>query len=217
MVFEGPATTDYRNVSKLNRAYLSLLQVDRHTRKSLFKLATPLIRRITSLTSLQMDRLSATPFLLLSFRERDDKLWTRILTEHRGSDLFARSGADDLDRLRAAGLGFVWQLARQNPYTLRLICGASLHWCEQIGERTVFGLLAAAAPHSDLLVLRRASDTEWWWKLLDHGVCRETDIRAAAHISALQTLLTHPVANATRSWSVAACRSRAGTLRVADE
>ncbi len=217
MAFEGPAITDYRNVSTLNRAYLSLLQVDRHTRKSLFRLAPPLLRRITSLTSQQVDRLSATPFLLLSFRERDDKLWSQILSDERGSDLFTSSDANDLDRLRAAGLGFVWQLARQNPYTLRLICGASLYWCEQIAERTVFGLLTAAAPHTDLLELRRANDTELWRKLLDQGICRETDIRAAAHISALQTLLTRPVDNASRPWSVAACSTRAGTLRVADE
>ncbi len=28
MAFEGPAITDYRNVSTLNRAYLSLLQIE---------------------------------------------------------------------------------------------------------------------------------------------------------------------------------------------
>ena len=192
MTFESPATVDYRNVRALNRAYLSLLQTDRHTQQSLLRLAPQLIRRITSLTRHQVERLSATPFLLLSFREGDDKLWSQILAEDADRDLFANAVADDLDRLRSAGLGFVWQLARQNPYTLRLICGASLHWCEQIAERTVFGLLSAAAPHADLVELRRAGDAELWWRLLDDGICRETDIRMAAHMSVMQTVLTRP-------------------------
>lgn len=217
MAFEGPAPVDYRNVSALNRAYLSLLQANRHARRSLLELASPLSRRITSLTRHQVERLSATPFLLLSFRERDDKLWSQILSDDSGRDLFTRPVADDIDRLQSAGLGFVWQLARQNPYTLRLICGASLHWCEQIAERTFFGLLAAVAPHTDLLQLRRGNDAELWLKLLDNGVCRETEIRTAAHISALQTLLTRPVSNVPRTWAVAACRSKSTGLRVADE
>ena len=217
MEFEGPARVDYRNVIALNRAYLSLLQVDSHTRQSLYRLAPPMLRRITSLTRHQVERLSATPFLLLSFREQDDRLWDQILADDRGSDLFTKTDADDLDRLRAAGLSFVWQLARQNPYTVRLICGASLHWCERISERTVFGLLAAAAPYNDLLELRRADDSELWSKLLDSGICRETDIRSAAHISALQSVLTRPADQAPRPWAVAACESRAQGLRVADE
>jgi hypothetical protein len=217
MTFEGPAIIDYRNVCALNRAYLALLQADPHARHGLQRLAPPLLRRITSLSRHQAERLSATPFLLLSFREGDDKLWSRIFASRGGGDLFADSVPDELDRLRSAGLGFVWQLARQNPYTLRLICGASLHWCEQIAERTVFGLLAAAAPHTDLLELRRAEDSELWHKLLDHGICRERDIRAAAHVSALQTILTRPAAAAPASWAVAACRTGGGRLRVAEE
>ncbi len=217
MTFEGPAPFDYRNVRALNRAYLTLLQADRHARQSLLKLSPPLIRRITSLTRHQAERLSATPFLLLSFRERDDKLWSRIISDDGCADLFTRPVADDLDRLRSAGLGFVWQLARQNPYTLRLICGASLHWCEQIAERTFFDLLAGVAPHADLLELRRGNDAELWWKLLDNGICREADIRTAAHVSALQTVLTRPADHAPRTWAVAACRSKTSGLRVAEE
>ena len=217
MTFEGPAPFDYRNVSALNRAYLSLLQADRHARQSLHRLSAPLLRRITSLTRHQVERLSATPFLLLSFRERDDKLWSQIMSDDSDGDLFTLPVEDDLDRLRSAGLGFVWQLARQNPYTLRLICGASLHWCEQLAERTFFDLLAGAAPHADLLELRRGSDADLWWQLLNNGICREADIRTAVHVSALQAVLTRPVDDAPRPWAVAACRSKASGLRVADE
>jgi len=217
MAFDGPAPVDYRNVSALNRAYLTLLQTDRRARGSLQQLASALGRRITSLTRHQVDRLSATPFLLVSFRERDDTLWSQLLSDERDRDLFTRPVADDLDRLRSAGLGFVWQLARQNPYTLRLICGASLHWCEQISERTLFGLLAAVAPHTDLLTLRRADDDALWNKLLHAGVSRESEIRTAAHVSALQTILTRPASGVPRSWAVAACKTRSRGLRVADE
>jgi len=217
MAFDGPAPVDYRNVRALNRAYLSLLQANRRARQSLHQLSPSLCGRITSLTRHQVDRLSATPFLLLSFRERDDDLWSQILSDESGRDLFTRPVADDFDRLQSAGLGFVWQLARQNPYTLRLTCGATLHWCEQIAERTFFGLLAAVAAHADLLELRRANDEGLWSKLLVHGVSRETDVRTAAHVTALQTVLTRPAASVPRTWAVAACKTKHTGLRVADE
>lgn len=217
MAFDGPAPVDYQNVRALNSAFLTMLQANRRARRSLTQLSSPLTRRITSLTRHQVDRLSAAPFLLLSFRERDDRLWTQILSADSGRDLFTRPVADDFDRLQSAGLGFVWQLARQNPYTLRLICGASLHWCEEIAERTFFGLLAAVAPHNDLLELRRGSDDELWTKLLDNGVSRDTDVRTSAHVSALQTILTRPADRMPRSWPVAACKAKRSDLRVADE
>ena len=217
MAFDDPAPVDYRNVTALNRAYLSLLQANRRARRSLHQLSSPLCRRITSLTPPQVDRLSATPFLLLSFRERDHRLWSQILSDDGGHDLFTCPVADDLERLQSAGLGFIWQLARQNPYTLRLICGASLHWCEQIAERTFFGLLAAVAPHPDLLELRRGNDDQLWLKLLNHGVSRESEVRSAAHMSVLQTLLTRPAASVPRTWAVAACKTKHTGLRVADE
>ena len=217
MPFDGPTPVDYRNVCALNRAYLSLLQASRRARRGLLKLSSPQCRRMTSLTRHQVDRLSATPFLLLSLRERDDKLWAQILSDEREPDLFTRPVADDLDRLQSAALGFVWQIARQNPYTLRLICGATLHWCEQIAERTFFGLLAAVAPYPDLLELRRANDDELWSKLLGDGVCRETEVRTAAHVSALQTVLTRPATSEPQTWAVAACKTNHTGLRVADE
>ena len=217
MAFDGPGPFDYRNVCALNRTYMTLLQANRNARQSLHQLSSPLSRRITSLTRHQVDRLSATPFLLLSFRERDDDLWEQILSNEIGSDLLTRPLANDLDRLQSAGLGFVWQMARQNPYTLRLTCGATLHWCEQIAERTISSLLGAVAPHPDLLELRRGNDEDLWLKLLVNGVSRDRNVRTAAHISALQTVLTRPASRVPRTWAVAARKSRETGLRVADE
>lgn len=217
MAFEGPANIDFQNVRALNRAYLSLLTTNLQARQCLKRLAPPLSKRLTSLNRPEADRLAAIPFLLLSFRERDDRLWARIFSDDPGRDLFASAVDDEFERVRAAGLGFVWQLARQNPYTLRLICGASLHWCEQIAERTMFGLLAAAAPHADLIELRRANDNELWHKLLQQGICRESSVRTAAHLSALQTVLTRPTETVARPWAIAACKSSEPGFSVAED
>lgn len=217
MAFDGPAPTDYRNVISLNRAYLSLLQRDLRARYGLRRLQTPLSDKITSLNKRQIERLAATPFLLLSYREGDDHYWGKVLGGSSGGDLFASSGSDDLDTLVSAGLGFIWQLARQNPYALRLFCGASLHWCEQIAEQTLYRLLVSVAAHGDILQLRAAHDHELWRKLLADGTNKETLVRRAAHISALQAVLTKPQHKKRQTWSLAAKSMSAPGLRVADE
>lgn len=217
MAFDGPESTDYRNVTSLNRAYLTLLQRDLRSRQGLRLLSAPLSQRITGLTKRQIDRLAATPFLLLSFRESNDHYWGKVLGITPGTDLFTSSGSDDLDTLVSAGLGFVWQLARQNPYALRVICGASLHWCEQIAEQTFFHLLVSVAAHGDVLELRAAHDHELWRKLLNDGVNRQTAISNAAHVSALQAVLTQPQHQKRQTWALAARRMNNPGLRVADE
>ncbi len=217
MAFDGPAPTDYRNVISLNRAYLSLLQRDLRARHGLRRLRTPLSEKITSLNKRQIERLAATPFLLLSYREGNDHYWGKVLGESSGGDLFTSSGSDDLDTLVSAGLGFVWQLARQNPYVLRLLCGASLHWCEQIAEQTFYHLLVSVAAHGDVLQLRAAHDHELWRKLLADGTNKETLIRRAAHISALQAVLTKPQHKKRQTWALAARSMNVPGLRVADE
>lgn len=219
MEFEGPSAVDYENVFSLNNAFLALMRRDPAARYSLSGMPETLVRRLVSLSDQQSTRLARTPFLLLSFRERDDRFWESVFDDPRGRDLFSvpPSTADEPGRLIAAGLGFVWQLARHNPYATRLICGASLHWCEQLTERTFLHLLALAGMHPDVLVIRSAADVELWTKLLDGGVSRENDIRHAAHISALQCVLTSAATPAGRRWAAAACAVRTPTLRVADD
>jgi len=217
MAFEGPETTDYRNVVSLNRAYLTLLQRDLRCRQGLRQLSTRLGEKISNLSKRQIERLAATPFLLLSFRESNDHYWSKVLDRKKGGDLFTSSGSDDLDNLVSAGLGFIWQLARQNPYALRLICGASLHWCEEIAEQTFFRLLVSVAAHGDVLQLRAAHDHELWRKLLDDGVNSERMICRAAHVSALQTVLTQSQHQKRQTWALAARSMNSPGLRVADE
>jgi len=217
--FMGPRATDFDNVHSLNRAYLGLLRQQAELRRCLAGLPSPLAGALVSLAEGDADRLASAPFLLLSFRERDDDFWERIFAEGTHRDLFAVSqpACDDLGCLISAGLGFVWQLARQNPYAARLICGASLHWCEQLTELTFLHLLARAGTRADVLTLRCADDAALWTKLLVSGISREKQVRRAAHISALQSVLTRSSMPDPRKWAAAACAVRTPTLRVADE
>lgn len=217
MDFQGPTLADYENVRSLNIAFLKLLQNGNECARYLEGLPEELGRRLRRLSRREIGRLAATPFLLFSFRERDDGFWQKLLADERTRDLFALplKTTDDTGRLVSAGLGFVWQLAQRNPFAARLLCGASTHWCEQITERTIFHILAVAGHRSDLLVLRAQHDTEIWQKLLVDGLSNETETRHAAHISALQSVLTRLPAPA--AWSAAACASRNPALKVADE
>jgi len=219
MQYEGPQDTDLENVRALNEAFLELLRCSSGARQYLIGLPEDLATRLTSLTPRQAARLAEVPFLLFSFRERDDRLW-RVAFEHDpGQDLFAapRSAAADADRFVAAALGFVWQLARKNPYALRLLCGATVHWCEQLGDHTLIHILNFATSNQELLVLRMEFKAEIWTKLLYSGVHQHLEVRRAAQLSVLQTLLTQVDRSSAVRWASAACRLTAPTLKVAEK
>jgi hypothetical protein len=217
MAFDGPQAADYENVASLNRAFLTVLRCDARSRQGMLPVATEVLDRITELTDRQVERLAAAPFLLLSFREHDDRYWDRVLADNNDRDLFSSTGCDDLDIVVSAGLGFVWQLARQNPYVLRLFCGSSLYWCERIAELTFFRLLASVAAQGSAPVLRHAENRELWSKLLDQGVSVRAGIRTAAQLSALQTILTRSTKQRPPAWARAARSSGRRGLRVADD
>jgi len=214
--FQGPLPADYENVRSLNRAFLQLLQGE-SGRRYFDRSPQELLRRLRRLKLSEIERLSAAPFLLFSFRERDDRFWQELLADDKGHDLFAvpLRASDESGRLISAGLGFVWQLAHRNPFAARLLCEASTHWCEQITELTFLDLLAIAGHRSDLVCIRAKDDGEFWRKLLDTGVCQAKEIRIAAQISAFQYLLTCHSGPVT--WEAAACSSRSPALRVAEE
>lgn len=219
MEFEGPSAVDYENVHSLNRALLALLKRDPACRRCLKALRARQAARLLGLTDQQAGRLARTPFLLFSLRERDDRFWEPVFADQGTRDLFAAppSTSDELGRLIAAGLGFVWQLAKHNPYAARLICGASLHWCEQLTERTFLHVLALAGMQPDILTLRAAADAELWDKLLGNGVSRVHAVRRAAHISALQCVLTSAAQPAASRWAAAARATQPPVLRVAED
>jgi len=217
MAFNCPRKRDFENVAALNAAYLSLLRHDPALRRGVRGCPAPLVERLRALTPQQSVRLSATPFLLFSFRERDERYWSRLLDD-RARGLLRSSGSVEADILAAAALAFIWQLARQNPYSLRLICGASLYWCERLADLTSYRLLDAFVGAGEVPVLRLAERDTFWRQLLDQGASRRNDVRRAVQLAAMQRILTEaPVSRGGQSWAIAARRVTAPGMRVADD
>jgi len=217
MSFDGPVERDFENVASLNAAYLALLGTEPTLQRGLSACPASLRKRLTGLSRLDCRRLSATPLLLFSFRERDDRYWDAVLDSSPEPGLFRSSGSEPVDTLVAAALGFIWQLANRNPFALRLICGATLYWCERIAERTFFGLLDAVRNAGDVPVLRHGHSEALWQKLLDDGISADVSVRRAAQLAALQSVLTDPApAQAAASWPLAARHVHPAGLRVAE-
>ena len=117
MEYEGLTPDDLANVRALNRAWLRSTGRD--------------------------ERLAAAPFLLFSLREHDAELWERLLAEGAQHELFATqpTAGGKPSGLQAAGLAFLWELSRRNPYVARIIGGAPLDWCQRIAAETLVRLL----------------------------------------------------------------------------
>ncbi|MDH3749904.1 MAG: hypothetical protein OEU90_10290 [Gammaproteobacteria bacterium] len=218
MEFRGPETADFCNVQAMNQAFLKRMRGStsgRELRQQMVGTAAPMIR---GLTDLQIKRLSATPFLLLSLRERDEDYWS-FLTNHdsNGDLLIAPDLGFESSQLAAASLAFLWQLARRNPYAARLVSGATLNWCEQLAECTLFQLLQRTVGRGDLLRPRRPDDAEFWHKLLGPGLSSEQEVRRAAQLSALQSILTEDPVTRYRAVRAAACNASVPSLRVAEK
>jgi len=217
MPFDCPDAADLKNTRSLNQAFLLLLRDAGRSRQLLESLHPDLMTRLTTLSQRQIESLAAAPFLLFSISERDDRLWQSLLADRHCNDLFfAPAAGDGAGRLTAAALGFAWQLAKKNSYTARLICGASLHWCELLADQPIYQVLTAAATHNDLLKLRSASDTRLWRKLLGSGVSGNKQVRNAAHLIVLGVLTRNPQPAERDAWASAACASRQPVQRFAE-
>ncbi len=213
MEYRGPQDSDYENVRALNRALLDLLAAGTAGDRWLAPLPGPLAERCRRLGVARRARLAGTPFLLLTFRETDTERWEGLLAAGRNRDLFASAPDARETPLLDATLGFAWQLARANAYAARLLCGASLHWCELVAEQPLVRVLAVAAD-AGLAGLRRADDPVLWQRLLTDCTAPDRTLCEAARIAALQRVLTSvpglPLKRAAR-------RLDGRTLRVADE
>jgi len=218
MHYPGPEPSDFENVRALNAAFLELVSVaDRAA-----ILSGPPDRLLDDLASLgprRSARLAHAPFLLFSLRERDTDVWEALLGDGASLELFpsTRPAEPDCARLVAAGLSFAWQLARRNSFALRLLTGASLHWCEELAARPLVSVLSAVSGRSDLLRLRFSDNAAFWHKLLDAGVSSRRDLRTAAQLTAWQTLLTRHTKTEPAAWAAAACRNRVPALKVAEK
>ena len=177
MDYEGLTSDDLANVTALNRAWLDLANRD------------AIFSELLSLA--HVERLAAVPFLLFSFREHDDALWRRLLDDNPQTDLIADTRFEDADlrNLQGAGLAFLWDLARRNPYVARVVSGATLDWCDRLAGSTLADLLGKAANH---LIIRARFDVDdrRLARLLNNGACVDPTLREATHMGVLQSLLT---------------------------
>jgi len=184
MDYKGPTEDDLANIRSLNRYFLgAIAETDG---EAFGELAT---RR---LTDSQLTRLAGAPFLLFSFREQDSDYWQRVLSDDPQIELNDSRDlpSEKVRHLQVAGLGFLWQLARRNPYVTRVASGAPVSWCEQLAGCTLARLLDRAAARSDLLCARFAHEDTIWRRLLDSGVHAQRSLRRTSHHCALQVLLT---------------------------
>lgn len=217
MDFSGPQAADFDNIQSLNRAFLRRLRETCCGRRLRQAFAAAPRAIIKGLSDLQIERLSATPFLLLSLRERDDDYWRVLKDAEAQDDLFLHGDIDvETGQLTAAALAFLWQLSRRNPYATRLVSGATLNWCEQLSNCTLLRLLQRTSGRNDLLQPRLAENQDYWGKLLGPGLSSELDVRRAAHLTALQSMLTGDPARHHRPTRAAACDTLTPSLRVAE-
>jgi len=210
MDYPSPSATDFNEVSVLNAAFLALLKDDRAAEILLAGLAADVAGKLAALTQAESQRLSSAPFFLFSLRETDDQYWDEVQSDGATYSLFAASGVGAIDgnRLVSASLGYIWQMAQHNPYTLRLICCASLYWCERIGDQPLMHVISRATCRDDLLELRAGTKPAVWRRLLDGGLSRRDEVRRATQYSVLQALLMVSPARQEVAWRSAACKTR---------
>ena len=216
MEFSGPAVDDYANVGRLNHAFLLRMRNKdgESLRNRLPGLAATLL---PGLSDLQIEWLSEAPFLLLSLRERDEDYWRLLSGSAALPDLFDPPAARrQPDPLAAAALSFLWQLALRNPYATRLVSGAPLSWCETVSGCLLVDVLQRVAIRDDCLEPRLGHDEFLWNKLLGPGVSSNDEVRRAAHLAALQAVLTADPMSGFTALRPAACSLALPSMSVAD-
>ncbi len=208
MQYHGPEPAVLANVLELNSAYIDWQHRSLPEEPRERGLAPEIRTRLGELNCAQRERLARVPFLLMSFAENDEARWQALFAERRTRDLLECLQLRDeaASGLVAAGLGFLWQLARRNPYAARLVSGASLNWCEQLSACTLMDLFSRALEDQALLAPRMADKPDIWNRLLTAGVSNRRHARRAARVSALQTLLTRRPLRRYRPLAAAACK-----------
>ena len=217
MDYSGPEPADFANVISLNQAFLLNLRKPAHGQALRMTMTARVRSIIRELTDLQLQRLSATPFMLMSLRERDVDFWRTLFGKDANRDIFDGACVEpEAEQLVTAGIAFLWQLARRNPYSARLLSGATIHWCEELADRTLLRLLQQTCGCNDLLQPRFANNDEFWFKLLGPGLSSEAQVRNAAHLAALQSILTEDPVAQYRPMKAAACSTLLPNRRVGE-
>lgn len=211
MEYQGPTPGDLANIHALNSFFLMASSAPGRDR-----IAALGAHRMSQS---QVARLASAPFLLFSFREQDEEYWQRVLGDESQIDLIdsANPPDDKIRQLQVAGLSFLWQLVHRNPYSARIVSGASVSWCERLAEQTLVGLLHRVASRGDLMRLRFQDEKYVWRRLLDAGISSSYQSRLASQHCALQAMLTQRDARPYNRMSAAACSMRAPGQRQAPQ
>jgi hypothetical protein len=215
MDFSGPERSDLKDVQSINLAFLSFL---RSTAGEPLRNCLPVTLQpaMQALRQRQVERLASVPFLLISIGEFNEQCWSNSSPGRPVRDLFTptRDESDPLSRIATAAAGFMWQLARKNPYAARVVSGATLAWCEELAEQTLLRVFECAVGDQRMLTPRMTDNTAFWSRLLGAGVSSETEIRRAAHLSALQSVLTQAAAAPAQRLQTAACYSSVPSMEL---
>ena len=190
MEYQCPEPADLANVEALNQAFLRWLHEQQQHLKPCGETTTRLGDRLGRLDDREVGHLARVPFLLMSLDEHDDRRWREVFAAAPCVDLFdAQHRRGEIEnRLALAMLGFLWQLARRNPYAARLVSGATLEWCDQLATLSLVALYAQVGRCSPLQP-RLSRDTDFWKKLLGAGTSNRREVRLAARASAMQTVI----------------------------
>ena len=190
MEYEGLTSDHLANVEALNRGWLRSWPESGAS--------------AGNLTARLRERAATAPFLLFSFREQDDDLWSRLLEKPHQPDLLdePRRSNDELHALQFTGLAFIWSLAWRNPYAARIITGAPSGWCERITSVTLMRVLERTSGRS--LIRPRLETTS----LMHKGF---------AQIGAFQSMLTTGEPASNGRLKAAACRLPQFTRQVTDK
>lgn len=196
--YPGPGRDDYANVLALNTAFLE---------------AT------SELKGPQRGRLAAAPFLLFTIRENDLDWWERALADSWQGDLMAAPELSDLEirGIQAAAIGFLWQLARRNPYAARVISGASIAWCEKLISFPLVTLLTRVGARGDLMTSRLDDQGDSAHRLLGLGTSSRQKVRHSSQLIVLQSLLTRSGCEQYTRLPAAACRMAGPRRKVAEK
>jgi hypothetical protein len=218
MDFQGPEAADLANVYSLNRAYLDELRRHGMTLPDAMPGTFDVLPKLAALSIARARLLSGCPFLIFTLPEASDSRWTRLFGDDEQADLFdgLPQSAESAARLATATLGFLWELARRNPYAVRLVSGASLDWCERLADSSPVRVFRFAAGEPRLLSPRLATNRAFWTKLLGAGTSDEQEIRRSAQLCALQTVLTRQSSGRYQRLPAAACLMPGPAMRVAD-
>ena len=208
MQYQCPGPAELANVFVLNSAFIAWQLSMSGERGREPRTGPGIPARLAALDGTQRERLARTPFLLMSLAEDDELRWQSLFSEQTTRDLLQCIQLRDeaASRITAAGLGFLWQLAQRNPYAARLVSGASLEWCEQLSACTLMDLIARALEDHTLLAPRMSDQPDFWDRLLTAGVSNRRQVRVAARVATLQTVLIQRRLRPYRPIAAAACK-----------